>query len=344
MEKIPLFSLSGIRMSSTDLPQRPPQPLDWRAGGQRYFSRNLFYRKTFGRRVWKVSVDAGFACPNRDHTLGAGGCIFCDPGSFSPSRRSGLAAITDQIEEAVRRLRSRRKVDRFVAYFQPATNTYAPVEQLARLYRQALSHPGVVGLVIGTRPDCVPDDVLDLLAELSQQTWLSVEYGLQTIHDRTLDWMNRRHHYDAFLDAHQRSRRRNLVIGAHVILGLPGESSEDMLATARELARLRIDSVKLHNLHAVRGTPLADMVTSGEVRLSGLDEYVGWVVDFLEELPPSCVIDRLSGDAPPQYLVGPSWCLDKSAVRAAIEAELQRRDTWQGRRFKESATVRTSAV
>lgn len=321
-------------MPSTDLPDRPQQPADWRAVGLRYFSRDFFYRKRFAARVWKVSVDGRFDCPNRDRTLGTGGCVFCDPGSFSPSRSGGFDSIAEQLAEGIRRLRTRRHVDRFVAYFQPATNTYAPVQRLADLYRQALAHPEVIGLVIGTRPDCVADDVLDLLAELSQQTWLSVEYGLQTIHDRTLDWMNRGHHYDAFLDAVRRSRHRGLTVGAHVILGLPGESSKDMRATARELARLRIDSVKLHNLHAVRNTPLAEMVASAEVRLAGMEEYVGWVVDFLEELPPGCVIDRLSGDAPLQYLVGPSWCLAKSAVRAAIEAELRRRDTWQGRRFK----------
>lgn len=321
-------------MSSTADADRPP-PADWRSAGLRYFSRNFFNRRRFGSRVGKVSVDGGFGCPNRSPTLGTNGCLFCDPSSFSPSRRAGRKPISDQIDAAVERLRARYRADRFVAYFQPATNTYAPVRRLASLYQEALSHPNVIGLVIGTRPDCVPEEVLDLLAELSKQTWLSVEYGLQTIHDRTLDWMNRGHHYDAFLDAFQRTRRRGLLIGAHVILGLPGESPEDMLATARELARLRIDSVKLHNLHAVRNTPLAEMVADGEVRLPELEEHVGYVVDFLEQLPPSCVVDRLSGDAPPQYLVAPSWCLDKSAVRAAIDAELRRRDTWQGRRFAE---------
>ena len=250
-----------------------------------------------------------------------------------PARRMGPGPILDQINRGIGRLGTRYGVDRFVAYFQPASNTYAPIERLRNVYQQALSHPNVVGLVIGTRPDCVGDDVLDLLAEFSQRTWLLVEYGLQTIHDRTLDWMNRGHHYDAFLDAVRRSRCRGLEIGAHVILGLPGESREDMVATAREVARLQIDSVKLHNLHAVRNTPLADLVLSGEVRLPVLEEYVGYVVDFLEELPPNCVIDRLSADAPPEYLVGGNWCLDKSAVRTAIEAEFRRRDTWQGRRF-----------
>ncbi len=287
--------------------------------------------------MWKVSLDGGFGCPNRDGSLGTRGCVFCDPASFSPSRRSVSASISAQLEEGIRRLGARYRVDRFVAYFQPGTNTYAPVEQLRALYEQAIAHPKVVGLAIGTRPDCVPDDVLDLLSELAGQTWVSIEYGLQTIHDRTLDWMNRGHHYEAFLDAVQRSRRRGLKVGVHVILGLPGESRDDMLATARELARLEIDSVKLHNLYAVHNTPLAGMVARGEVRLVELDEYVGLVVDFLEQLPPSCVIDRLSGDAPPEYLVGPSWCLDKPAVRAAVEAEFQRRNAWQGRKISLAA-------
>jgi len=283
--------------------------------------------------VWKVSVDAGFDCPNRDGTLATGGCVFCDPASFSPARRMAARPVTAQLDEGIGRLRARRGIARFVAYFQPATNTYGPLRKLEALYREALAHADMVGLIIGTRPDCVGDDVLDLLAKLSRETWLSIEFGLQTIHDRTLDWMNRGHHYDAFLDAVERSRRRTLEIGAHVILGLPGESRQDMLQTARELARLRLGSVKLHNLHAVSDTPLAGMVSSGEVRLPDLEEYVGYVVDFLEELPPSCVVDRLSGDAPAQYLVGPSWCLDKSAVRAAIEAEMRRRNTWQGRKW-----------
>ena len=320
-------------MSSTRFPHLPPKPADWRSAGLLYFSRNFFFRKRFGSRVRKVSVDGGFGCPNRDGTLDTTGCTFCDPESFSPARRMGPGPILDQINRGIGRLGTRYGVDRFVAYFQPASNTYAPIERLRNVYQQALSHPNVVGLVIGTRPDCVGDDVLDLLAEFSQRTWLLVEYGLQTIHDRTLDWMNRGHHYDAFLDAVRRSRCRGLEIGAHVILGLPGESREDMVATAREVARLQIDSVKLHNLHAVRNTPLADLVLSGEVRLPVLEEYVGYVVDFLEKLPPSCVIDRLSADAPPEYLVGGNWCLDKSAVRTAIEAEFRRRDTWQGRRF-----------
>jgi radical SAM protein (TIGR01212 family) len=171
------------------------------------------------------------------------------------------------------------------------------------------------------------------LAELSKRTYLVVEYGLQSIHNRSLDWIGRGHDFQAFVDAYKRSRKRNLLVGVHVILGLPGETSEDMLATARELAGLEIHSVKLHNLYAVRNTPLAEMVARGEVELPRFEDYVNRVVDFLELLPPECVIDRLSGDAPPQYLIGPKWCLDKRAIRAAVEAEFLRRGTWQGSGF-----------
>jgi radical SAM protein (TIGR01212 family) len=317
-------------MTATVLP-------DWRSAGLRYFALNFYLRHRFGRRVQKVSLDAGFTCPNVDGTVARGGCVFCDNRSFSPSRRVPRGAIQSQLEEGIRRLKWRYDVDRFLAYFQPATNTYGSVDRLRGLYEEALDHPDVVGLAIGTRPDCVPDDVLALLAEVAQRTYLSVEYGLQTMHDRSLDWMNRGHHHDAFLDAIERSHGRGFEICAHVMLGLPGESREDMLATAREVARLPIDSVKLHNLYAVEGTPLADWVRDGTVRLMERDEYVETLVDFLELLPPTCLIERVSGEAPPKYLVAPNWCLDKPGLRAAVDAEFMRRDTWQGKRYSAPA-------
>lgn len=303
----------------------------WRAAGLRYYGYSHFLRSKFGQRVHKVSIDAGFTCPNVDGTVAIGGCSFCDNRSFSPSRRVRRRSISEQIDDGIRRLSLRYRAEQFLAYFQPATNTYAPVEVLRPLYEAALAHPRVVGLAIGTRPDCVPDGVLELLGELAARRYLSVEYGLQTIHDRSLDWMNRGHHHDAFVDAVARSRGRGFEICAHVMLGLPGESREDMLATAAEVARLRLDAVKIHNLYAVRNTPLADEVAAGKVRLMERDEYISVLVDFLERLPSDCVVERVSGDAPPDYFIGPAWCLDKPAVRAALDAELLRRDTWQGR-------------
>lgn len=306
---------------------------DWRAAGLRYFGYNFFLRQRFGCRVHKVSLDAGMTCPNVDGTVATGGCTFCDNRSFSPSRRLPRQTIAEQLEEGMRRVGRWFGVDKFLAYFQPATNTYAPVARLRPLYEAALAHPQVVGMAIGTRPDCVPDDVLDLLAEIAGRTYLSVEYGMQTMHDRSLDWMNRGHRHDAFLDAMARSQGRGFEICVHVILGLPGESHGDMLATARELARLRPDAVKLHNLYAVKNTPLAEQVERGEVRLMERADYVRTLVDFLELLPPDCVVERISGEAPPDYFIGPAWCLDKPAIRRAIDAEFTNRDTWQGKLF-----------
>jgi radical SAM protein (TIGR01212 family) len=305
--------------------------LAWREAGLPYFSSGFWLRRRFGRRVQKVSIDAGFTCPNVDGSVAKGGCTFCDNRSFSPSRRLPRTGIRGQIDQSIARMRLRyRNCHDFLAYFQPATNTYAPVDKLRRFYEEALGHPQIVGLVIGTRPDCVPEDVLDLLGEIASRTYLAVEYGMQTMHNRSLDWMNRGHHHDAMIDAVERSRGRGFEIGAHVILGLPGESHADMLATARELGRLGIDAVKIHNLYCVKNTPLADQVARGEVRLLDRGEYVRTVVDFIELLPPTMIVDRISGDAPPDYFIGPTWCLDKPAVKAAVLAEFKRRGTCQG--------------
>lgn len=319
--------------SGTNPPRDQVDPLAWRAAGLRYHAYHFHLRRKYGFRVQKVSVDAGFTCPNVDGTVAKGGCTFCDNRSFSPSRRLPRQDILSQIDEGIRRLKRRYDCDHFHAYFQPATNTYAPVARLRTVYERALEHPQVVGLAIGTRPDCVPDDVLDLLQELAQRTHVSVEYGVQTIHDRSLAWMNRGHDYACFPDALARSRGRGFEMCAHVILGIPGETHEDMLATARELARQPLDSIKIHNLYAVQDTPLADQLARGEVTLLDRDAYVTTLVDFLELLPPEVVVERISGDAPPDYFIGPEWCLDKPTLRTAVFAELERRDTWQGKKF-----------
>jgi radical SAM protein (TIGR01212 family) len=324
-------------MPSTN--QRQPRNAthpDWRAKGLRYYSYGYHLRNLFRQRVQKVSVDGGFTCPNVDGTVAVGGCVFCDNRSFSPSRRLPRITVSSQIDEGIRRLKRRYKCDRFIAYFQPGTNTSAPLEQLAALYGSAMAHPDVIGLAIGTRPDCVADGVLDLLSSLAEQTYLSVEYGMQTMHHRSLDWMNRGHHHDACVEAVERSRGRGFEICVHVILGLPGESLEDMLATSRELGRLKINAVKIHNLYAVKNTPLAEQVVRGDVELMSRDEYIRALVEFLEILPPNVVVERISGEAPPDYFVGPSWSLDKPGILRAAAHEFARRDTWQGKRFEPS--------
>ena len=309
--------------------------IDWRSQGLRYFSYSAFLRARFGFRVQKVSIDAGFTCPNVDGTVAVGGCTFCDNRSFSPSRRIPRQAIHDQINHGIEGLKRRYRCDHFMAYFQPATNTYGEVDRLRQLYEDALAHPDVIALAIGTRPDCVPPPVLDLLENIASQTYLSVEYGVQTMHDKSLEWMNRGHGHAASIDAIERSRDRGFEICAHVMLGLPGETHDDMMATAREIARLRLDSVKIHNLYAVKHTSLADQVERGEVVLMDRDAYVETVVDFLELLPPDMVVERVSGDAPPDYLVGPAWCADKSAILELLAREWERRDSWQGKMWRE---------
>ena len=306
---------------------------NWRGDGLHYYSYNYYLRQIYGHRVQKVSIDAGFTCPNVDGTVAVGGCTFCDNRSFSPSRRLPRQTILEQIDEGIRRLKMRYRCDHFTAYFQPATNTYGDIERLRSIYFEAISHPKVVALAIGTRADCVPDEVLELLEEVASKTYLSVEYGMQTMHDRSLDWMNRGHHHDAMIDAMNRSRGRGFEICAHIMLGLPGETTDDMLATAREVARLGLDSIKIHNLYAVKNTPLGEQVEKGEVSLMGRDEYISTLVSFLELIPETMIVERISGDAPGSYFIGPSWCLDKSAVLKALEDELKSRQTWQGRLY-----------
>jgi radical SAM protein (TIGR01212 family) len=302
------------------------------AQGRRYYPFSRFLRERFGAKVYRVTVDAGFTCPNVDGTVAVGGCVYCDNRSFSPNRRQPRVPIAEQVARGIAILQKRYEADQFIAYFQPATNTYAPVDRLRQLYDQALQHPQIVGLAIGTRPDCVPDDVLDLIQDYARDRYVCLELGLQTIHDRSLDWMNRGHHADAFTDAVQRCAGRGFDVCAHVILGLPGESRDDMLATADALASAPLQAVKVHNLHVVKQTPLEDMYRAGKVKLFERDEYVSLVCDFLERLPPEMVIHRLNGDAPPDYLVAPLWCLDKPGLLAAIDAEFLRRDSWQGKK------------
>ena len=310
----------------------------WRQAGLAYHAYGYHLRARFGQRVQKVSIDAGFTCPNVDGTVAVGGCTFCDNRSFSPSRRLPRMAITNQINEGIRQLQRRYDCQQFIAYFQPATNTYAPVDRLRACYEQALSHPQVVGLAIGTRPDCIEDATLELLAELARTSYVSLELGIQTIHDRSLVWMNRGHDYAASRVAVLRCQGLGLELCAHLMLGLPAESHADMMATIDEIAHLPIDGVKLHNLYVVRDTPLADQYTRGEVSVMSREDYIATVVDAIERLPPTMIIERIQGDAPPDYLVAPTWCLDKPAVLNMLREAFRARDTWQGKKFVPSQT------
>jgi radical SAM protein (TIGR01212 family) len=303
---------------------------------RRYRALSDFLRERFGAKVRRVTIDAGFTCPNVDGTVTTGGCVYCDNRSFSPNRRLPRTTLREQLQRGIAILTRLYGADRFLAYFQAATNTHAPVDRLRRLYDEALDHPQVLGLCIGTRPDSVPEPVLDLLTEYARTRFVCLELGVQSIHDRSLDWMNRGHHADAFFDAVGRAQGRGLDLCTHVILGLPGESHADMMATADAVAALPLQGIKIHNLHVVRKTPLEEMVHRGEVRLFERDEYVTVLCDFLERLPPQMVIHRLSGDAPPDFLVAPRWCLDKPGLLRAVDEELVRRNSRQGLHWRQS--------
>lgn len=287
--------------------------------------------KIIGCRVHKVSIDAGFTCPNRDGSVTTGGCIYCNNTSFSPANRR--LSITEQVENGKAFLQRRYGAEKFIAYFQAYTNTYADSAYLQDLYDEALACDDIVGLSIGTRPDCVPDTVLDLLASYASHTYLWLELGLESGHDQTLALINRGHNVAAFDDAVSRARLRNLNLCAHVILGLPGETPDDMRATVRHIANLRLDAVKLHHLHIVRQTALEKMYRQGEVPLLSLDAYASLVADCLELLPPDTIIMRLMGDAPRDMLVAPMWSQNKRAALNRIEQELECRDIYQGNAY-----------
>ncbi len=297
-----------------------------------YKDLNSALRARFGCRVHKIPIDAGLTCPNRDGTVGIGGCIYCND-SGSGTGASARESIVEQIQRAQPFLRHRYRADKFIAYFQSFSNTYAPVDRLRTMYEEALAEDDIVGLAIGTRPDCAGDDVLDLLAVLGRKTYLLVEYGLQSIHDRTLELINRGHTVEDFREAVRRTRSRGLDVSVHVILGLPGEDREDMLETARALSSMDIQGIKIHLMYVIRGTELHRMYENGLYRFLTRDDYVDIVGNFLTLLPPDIVIHRLTGDPHPDELVAPLWALEKSANLRAIRETMRERNLWQGKFF-----------
>jgi hypothetical protein len=297
----------------------------------RYRDLNSYLRGIFGCRVQKIPLDAGLTCPNRGGRRGASGCIYCNArGSGTGAHARGLS-ITAQLEQGKRALAARYRARKFIAYFQSFSNTYAPPERLRSLYEEALAVDGVVGLAIGTRPDCLPEPVLELLAEMNARRPVWLELGLQSARDPTLKRIGRGHDAACFLNAAAAARRAGLKVCAHVILGLPGETPEDMRFTADTLAAAGIDGLKLHALYVVKGAPLEALYRDGAYRCLTPSEYVAAVCDFLERTPAAVVVQRLTGDPHPEELVAPAWCRDKAATLAGIRAELERRDTWQGR-------------
>jgi hypothetical protein len=295
-------------------------------------------RQQFGCRVHKISLDAGFTCPNRDGTLGREGCIYCNPrGSGTGAFLQGLS-VTRQLEAGMARVARRTGARRFIAYFQAFTNTYAPAARLRALFQEALAVPGVVGLAVGTRPDCVDEERLALLEELARNHLVWVEYGLQSACDATLRRIGRGHDFACFEAAVAATRGRGIRICAHLILGLPGEGAAEMACSAEALGRMALDGIKLHLLYVVRGTRLARMLAAGDYHPLTQEAYVARVCDTLERLPPAMIIQRLTGDPHPEELVAPLWALDKSGTLTRIGQEMERRGAWQGERWQADRT------
>ncbi len=272
-----------------------------------------------------------FTCPNRDGRVTVGGCIYCNNAGHTPRGYRPGMSVAQQLEQGTEAVRRRHKAEKFIAYFQSYTNTYGPVTKLERLYREALDFPEVVGLAIATRPDCVPDEVLDLLADISHDAYVWLELGLESMHEKTLQWVNRGHGLEEFLDAVERSKARGLRLCTHLILGFPTESRQEILQTPFLLNRIGIDGVKLHNLHVIKNTVLEKIYRSGAFSLLSQEAYTSLLGDFLELLSPDIVIHRLTGETYRELTVAPDWSVNKIAMINAIQDELERRDTWQGR-------------
>ena len=300
---------------------------------KRYNDLNTHLRGIFGCRVQKITVDAGLTCPNRDGTLSSGGCIYCNTrGSGTGAHARGLS-ITRQLTNGKQSLSKRYKAKKFLAYFQSFSNTYAPLPTLKRLYDEALSVDDVVGLSIGTRPDCVNGRVLDLLQSYAERHLIWLEYGLQSASDVTLEFINRGHDVQSFIDAVEKTKNRGIKICVHVILGLPHETRQDILHTAATIARLGIDGVKLHLLYVVKGTRLEALYRKGEFKCLEQHAYVDLVCDFLERIPFEMVVQRLTGDPHREELAAPAWSLKKTETLELVGKTLEKRASWQGRYF-----------
>ncbi len=315
------------------LPLAPPALFN----GRRYHAYNDWVKRTHGGRLQKVSIDAGFTCPNRDGALGVGGCSFCNNEGFSPSYLREQRNILDQIDTGIDFMRRRYPTTKsFLAYFQSYSNTYDDLASLKKTYGIALAHPSISGLVIGTRPDCLPDATLDYLAELAQEIPVELEIGIESCNDAVLKECLRGHDFSCAQDAIRRAAQRGLFITGHLLLGLPLETRESLIEGAKALAQLPIDAMKFHQLQIVRNTRLANQyrATPESVPLLNPESYLDAVIDILEHLPADLKVQRLGSEVPPNVLVSPDWGMRLSKFPAMLEMRLHVRDTWQGRLAK----------
>ena len=288
-----------------------------------YYSLNQYMKDTFGCKVYRIAINGGFTCPNRDGSIGTGGCLFCSEGGSGDFAQDPGLSITEQIEKGKERVSAKIQNGKYIAYFQAFTNTYAPVERLRKLYTEALDHPDIVALSIATRPDCLPDDVLDLLKELNQVKPIWVELGLQTIHERTAGYIRRGYPLSVYDKAVEELKKRGIEVITHVILGLPGETKQDMAETVRYVVDGGIKGIKLQLLHVLKGTDLEREYLEGRVKVMSEDEYIALVTDLIKMIPSDIVIHRMTGDGAKRDLIAPLWSADKKHVLNRLKQYLQ---------------------
>ncbi len=303
---------------------------------KRYLDYALVLKQQFAERIQKISVNAGFTCPNRDGTKGVGGCTYCNNQSFIPEYCRTQKSITQQLEEGIQFFHHKYQSQKYLAYFQSYTNTYGSIEHLRAIYEEALRVPRVEGIVIGTRPDCAPDALLDYLAEIAQTKYVMVEYGVESTNNATLQFINRGHSYEDAEDAIRRTAERGIHTGAHLILGLPNESRTQLLQHAERLSALPLNSLKIHQLQIVKGTRMAEQFAKNPewFSLFSVEEYIDLVVDFLERLNPAIAVERFISQSPKELLLAPNWGLKNFEFTAKIDRRLRERNTWQGRLWR----------
>ena len=315
--------------------QRSTNPYEFTDSNKRYYTYDYYLRKTFGEKCAKIPIDAGFTCPNIDGRCGFGGCIYCSARGSGDFAESAELSVKEQFERVKKTLSSKWKVERYIPYFQAHTNTYAPIDIIRKNFEDVLDINGVVGLNIATRADCLEDDVVEYLAELAERTVLTVELGLQSSNDETAKFINRGHNFSDFIDGYERLRQASSKINicVHIIFGLPNESYDDMMKTVIDVAKLRPEQVKIHLLHILRNTVMADIYERGDYSPLEKEEYVSLVCDAIELLPPKTVVARLTGDGMSEELLAPDWSRKKVSVINDIDKLLYQRNSYQGKRF-----------
>ena len=302
--------------------------------GKPYRSLDYMLRERFGEKVYKVTLNGGMSCPNRDGTLGTRGCIFCSEGGSGDFAADVSLSVTEQIESQIALLSAKRPIQKYIAYFQAYTNTYAPVEYLRKIFKEAMSHPGIVALSVGTRPDCLGEEVLDLLEELNRIKPVWIELGLQTIHEKTAQYIRRGYRLSCFDQAVDNLRKRNIEVIVHTILGIPGESREEILETMRYLNKKDIQGIKLQLLHVLKGTDLAYDYLAGRFHVYEREEYLALLIECLENLDPEIVIHRITGDGPKDLLIAPLWASRKREVLNLLHHQMKEQNSYQGKSLK----------